>query len=162
MKTKTLYKTEISLNADTRAKMIELLNQQLADAFDVYSQTKQAHWNVKGMNFISLHELFDATAAGVLVFVDMIAERITALGGVANGTVRMAAQHSQIKEFADDIHGGEAYVREVAQKVGHFANTSREAIDTATDAGDQATADLFTEIVRDLDKQLYFLESHLN
>jgi starvation-inducible DNA-binding protein len=141
--------------------MIGLLNQQLADCFDLYSQLKQAHWNVKGMNFIALHELFDEVAATVEGFVDTIAERVTALGADAQGTARMAADNTTLPEFPDNLDSGEAFVQAVAERVAAFSNSCRAGATTAMDSGDEATADVFIEITREMDKMLYFLESHI-
>lgn len=145
----------------TRETMITLLNQQLADTFDLYSQTKQAHWNVKGTNFYQLHLLFDEVADSIFEFVDMIAERVTALGGYAEGTARMAAGASRLAEFPTDLSDGRHFVAVLAERLAQYAATTREAINTASEDGDQSTADLFTEISRAVDKQLWFLEAHL-
>jgi starvation-inducible DNA-binding protein len=141
--------------------MVTLLNQQLADTFDLYSQTKQAHWNVKGMHFMQLHELFDMLAGSMLEYVDMIAERATALGGRAMGTARMAAEQSRLPEFPTDIHTGAQFVEVLAQRYGHYASTTRAAIETAAAHGDQDTSDLFTEVSRTVDKHLWFIDAHL-
>lgn len=159
--TKKTYETRNSLSESTRVEMIALMNQELANTFDLHSQIKQAHWNVKGMNFIALHELFDQVAAVVLAFGDTIAERITALGGEAMGTIRMAAKTSELSEFPMGIKGGEEFVQAVADRVAAYANSARDAIDTAEEAGDTATEDMFTEIARTMDEQLYFIEAHL-
>jgi DNA-binding ferritin-like protein (oxidative damage protectant) len=90
----TLYPTRLDVPAEVRAQVIAILNQALANTLDLYSQTKQAHWNVKGSDFYALHELFDAMAGELLGYVDDLAERVTALAGVALGTVRLAAQAS--------------------------------------------------------------------
>lgn len=153
--------TRVDLSASVREKMIALLNQQLADTFDLFSQTKQAHWNVKGMQFIALHELFDKLAEEVEGYTDELAERVTALGGVATGTVRMAAKSSTLKEFAGDSIEGEACVAMLADRYAALAKSTRDAIDAADKASDADTADLFTGISRDLDKYLWFLEAHL-
>jgi starvation-inducible DNA-binding protein len=155
------HHTRNDLPADTRAKMIDLLNQQLADTFDLFSQTKQAHWNVKGPNFIALHELFDDLAEEVEDYVDLIAERATALGGTALGTARMAAAASKLPEFPTDTFESMAVVDLVAARYAALAASSRKAIDTADEIGDLDTADLFTEVSRGLDKSLWFLEAHL-
>lgn len=159
--TQKTYETKVGLEIDTRIQMLTLLNQHLADSFDLYAQVKQAHWNVKGMDFIALHELFDDVAAAVLEYVDMIAERVTALGGEAQGTARMAAANTSLPEFPVDLSEGREFVEVVRDRVAAFTNASRTAINTSEEAGDMATADLYTEIVRELDKQLYFLEAHL-
>lgn len=103
--------SHVQIDGDARVQMIELLNQHLADAFDLYSQVKQAHWNVTGMNFIAVHELFDKIAHEVLEAVDDIAERVTALGGVAQGTARMAAANSRLPEFSDEAIQSEAAIK---------------------------------------------------
>src|SRR5262249_59487315 len=95
-----MHKTSIDLDAETREQVVALLNQQLADTFDLYSQTKQAHWNVKGAQFFQLHELFDKLAADTLVYVDDIAERVTTLGGTALGTARMSSAASRLPDYS--------------------------------------------------------------
>jgi starvation-inducible DNA-binding protein len=156
-----LQTTRIDLSAEVREQMVTSLNQSLANAADLFSQTKQAHWNVKGMEFIQLHELFDKLAAEVLEYTDSIAERITALGGVAQGTIRMAAEMTQLPEFAAGLGEGKAFTKLLADRWGQFGNDARAGIDAAAEAGDQATADLYTNIARDVDKWLWFLEAHL-
>jgi starvation-inducible DNA-binding protein len=159
-KTKT-FKTRIDLSAKTRAGMIDLLNAQLADTFDLFSQTKQAHWNVKGAQFIQLHELYDELAAELLGWVDMIAERATALGGLAMGTVQMAASATRLPDFPPDTLESLDTVAGLADRFASLAASTRATIDTADEAGDMDTADLFTEVSRGLDKALWFLEAHL-
>ena len=155
------YKTQVDLDITVRGEMIGLMNQQLADSLDLYSQTKQAHWNVKGMNFIALHKLFDDIAAQVEEIIDTIAERVTALGADAQGTVRMSAANSTLPEFPSDLDSGEAFVHALVERVGAYANSSRHAASTALEAGDEATGDVFVEITREMDKLLYFLEAHI-
>lgn len=156
-----VFSSHIDLPLDTRQKMITMLNQQMADTFDLFSQTKQAHWNVKGPQFIQLHELYDELAAELLGFVDMIAERATAMGGVATGTVRMASGSSRLAEYPTEAFDSMATVLALVERYGDLAASTRKAIDTADAAGDMDTADLFTEVSRALDKALWFLEAHL-
>jgi starvation-inducible DNA-binding protein len=160
-KSKRTFSTRIDLSADVREQMIDLLNQQLADTFDLFSQTKQAHWNVNGAQFISLHELFDTLAAKLLVHVDDIAERATALGGLALGTVRLSAAHSKLPESEFDGPDSMHAVETLADRYAALATSSRQAIDSADEQGDKDTADLLTEVSRELDKALWFLEAHL-
>ncbi len=155
------YSTSIDLNTEARSQMIGLLNQQLADTFDLYSQAKQAHWNVKGPQFIQLHELYDKLATDLLAFVDTIAERATALGGTAMGTARMTAKASRLMDYPAEAVEGMTTVKTLAERYAQLATSTRNAIDEATDAGDADTADLFTGVSRDLDKSLWFLEAHL-
>ena len=154
------HKTRLDLPLENREQMIAVLNQHLADTFDLYSQTKQAHWNVRGAEFFQLHELFDKLADEVEEYVDLIAERVTTLGGTALGTVRMAAAASRLDEYPLDVSRGLTSVEALAVAYAALAKTTREAIEAATQAGDAATADLFTEVARGLDKSLWFLEAH--
>jgi starvation-inducible DNA-binding protein len=155
------FTTSVDLPAADRAKVIKLLNQHLADASDFWSQAKQAHWNVKGPDFWQHHKLFDEVAGEAATWVDEFAERVTALGGYATGTVRMAAASSRLPEFPIEITDGMEYVKAVATRLAAFTNSAREAIDTTDKLEDADTADLFTEISRCADKYLYFLEAHL-
>ena len=156
-----LFSTRNNLDAESREKIVTLLNQHLADTFDLYSQTKQAHWNVKGPHFFALHELFDKLAAQLVDDVDTIAERATALGGTARGTARQSAAASRLPEYPPDATTGMQHVEALAVRYAALAATCRSAIDAASQLGDADTADLFTEISRGLDKSLWFLESHL-
>ncbi len=156
-----LYGTRIDLAEDIRVKVIEILNQTLAATLDLKTQTKQAHWNVKGMDFYQLHELFDEMATELEEYVDMVAERVTALGGVAKGTARIAASESILAEYDLNAVTGEEHVTALANSFGTYANHVREAIDTTDELGDADTADLYTEISRTIDKRLWFLEAHL-
>jgi len=155
------FQTRNNLPQVTREKMIGLLNQELADIFDLASQTKQAHWNVKGAQFFALHELFDKLAATLGEHIDALAERATALGGTALGTVRMAAKATRLTELPVETISGPALVEALAARYAALAATMRAAVDTASQIGDADTADLFTEVSRDLDKALWFLEAHL-
>ncbi len=156
-----LHTTKIDIAKGKREKLVALLNQRLADAADLKSQAKQAHWNVKGMNFIALHELFDKVASELDVHVDDIAERVTTLGGVAMGTVRVAAQNSSLAEYPLEISDGAAHVDALSTALSDFGKKIRADIDKAEELGDADTADLFTGISRQIDKLLWFVEAHL-
>lgn len=155
------FETRIDLAPAVRSRSIALLQSQLADALDLASQVKHAHWNVKGPHFIPLHELFDKLHAALLDEIDDIAERITALGGHANGTLRQGATASRLAEFPADAVDGSAHLKALADRYAALAATTRKAIDAAGAGGDQGTADLFTQTVRALDKHLWFLEAHI-
>jgi starvation-inducible DNA-binding protein len=155
------FKTANDLPEDVRTKSIGLLNQQLADTLDLYSQTKQAHWNVKGPNFYQLHLLFDAHAAHVVEWIDQIAERAVMLGGYATGTARMAAANSTLPEYPTDAVEGMDHVKALVERWGTYAASTREGIDTTEEWGDADTSDMLTEISRQTDMDLWFLEAHL-
>jgi len=157
----TPFPTRNDIPADKRAKLVSLLNQRLADTFDLMSQTKFAHWNVKGPNFYQLHKLFDELAEKLEEHVDEIAERATALGGVAMGTARQAAAMSHVAEFPANTFKGMDVVAALADRFAALGKATREAMGEADELDDQDTVDLFTQISRDLDQSLYFLEAHL-
>lgn len=155
-----LYETENDLPRNTRAALCQLLNQRLADALDLQIQLKQAHWNVKGPHFIGLHELFDDVNESVTSHVDLIAERIAQLGGIALGTVRVAAARSRLEEYPLDIAEGALHVEAVARALSTFGREARLTIDEAAGLGDADTSDLFTQVSRDIDKWLWMVEAH--
>jgi starvation-inducible DNA-binding protein len=157
----TKFPTRNDIATENRAKVVSILNQHLADTFDLMSQTKFAHWNVKGPNFYQLHLLFDQLAEKLEGHVDEIAERATALGGVAMGTARQAAAMSHVPEFPAGTHKDMAVVAALADRFAAVGKSVRAAIDQADELNDKDTADLFTQVSRDLDQSLYFLESHL-
>ncbi len=152
--------TRIDLAPGTREQMATLLNAVLADAIDLKLQAKQAHWNVKGPAFIALHELFDAIAGRVEAQVDELAERVTALGGVAEGTLQAVSNRTRLDAYPVSLAGSD-HVARLADAVAIYGKGARAAIDEATDIGDADTADLFTGISRAADKDLWFLEAHL-
>ncbi|HYE74811.1 MAG TPA: DNA starvation/stationary phase protection protein Dps, partial [Blastocatellia bacterium] len=147
--------------AAAREKLVGILNARLADSIDLMMQAKQAHWNVKGPNFIALHELFDKVATDATEYVDLIAERITTLGGTAEGTVRVSAQKSQLSEYPLEIIDGVLHVDALSSALATYGRHVREAIDEAAKLEDADTADLFTEISRGVDKNLWFVEAHI-
>lgn len=155
-----LYETENDISAANRLELNALLNQRLASAVDLQSQMKQAHWNVKGPSFIALHELFDKVDEAVEAYVDMIAERVVQLGGIAEGTVRVAAARSRLPEYPMAIADGMAHVEGVARALSTFGQEIRASIDEANELDDADTADLFTEVSRGIDKWLWFVEAH--
>jgi len=156
----TMYETENDIPKERRVELITLMNQRLASAVDLQLQMKQAHWNVKGPSFIGLHELFDKVAEAVEGYVDQIAERIVQLGGVAEGTVRMAAVRTRLTEYSPEISEGMAHVEGVARALSTFGEEARKTIDEADELEDADTADMFTEISRGIDKWLWFVEAH--
>src|SRR6266581_6524261 len=156
-----MFKTKNDLSEAIRVKIVELLNARLADCIDLQTQTKQAHWNVKGPNFIALHELFDKINEEVEDYVDDIAERAVQLGGVAEGTARTAAKRSSLAEYPANTPDGRSHVKALSSVLAAFGTAVRKGIDQANELGDLDTADLFTEVSRGIDKWLWFVEAHL-
>ena len=156
-----MFDTQNDLSNKTRTAVVELLNARLADAIDLGAQCKQAHWNVKGPNFIALHELFDKVAESVEDHIDDLAERITSLGGTAYGTIASAAKNTSLKPYPENIYDGEAHLKALSAALAEFGKKVRKGIDKSGSLGDADTADLFTGISREVDKYLWFLEAHL-
>jgi starvation-inducible DNA-binding protein len=155
------YRTHNELDTNAKSSSIALLNARLADTIDLSLIAKQAHWNVKGREFIAVHEMLDKLRADVDAYVDTIAERATALGGTAFGTAQVVAQQTALAAYPTDIHKVTDHLKALIDRYGQVANTVRHNIDEATEAGDAGTADVFTEVSRGLDKWLWFLEAHL-
>ncbi|HUR36969.1 MAG TPA: DNA starvation/stationary phase protection protein Dps [Terriglobales bacterium] len=160
-KNTVLFDSSINIDEGTRSQVIGILNQRLADVIDVQYQAKFAHWNVKGKDFYQLHLLFDTIAEHLEEAADSIAERITALGGRANGTIRQSAANSSVPEYDTELIEGMAHVSALAERLATVANAGRDTAEETDELGDMVTSDLFTEIVGIADKDLYFLESHL-
>jgi len=154
-----MHRTKNDLSEKIRTQVVTLLQERLAEAVDLVTQAKQAHWNVKGPSFIALHELFDKVYEHAGGHVDLIAERIVQLGGTAEGTVRVAAKRSQLPEYPLSIASGKEHVEALSHSLAYFGETIRKAINLADEVGDQGTADLFTEISRSVDKDLWFVEA---
>lgn len=155
-----LHNSKIDISKAKREKLIAILNQSLADAMDLKSQAKHAHWNVKGPSFIALHELFDRVATEIEAHVDEIAERVTTLGGTAIGTVRIAAEQSALPQYPLEITDGTAHVDALSSALADFGKRVRKNIDETDELGDADTADLFTGVSRAIDKLLWFVEAH--
>jgi starvation-inducible DNA-binding protein len=156
-----VFKTKNDLSEATRVKTVELLNARLADCKDLETQTKQAHWNVKGPHFIGLHLLFDNINDDGRNYVDEIAERAVQLGGVAEGTARAVAKRSSLPEYPLNAADGRGHVEALSTALAAFGKSARKAIEQANELGDLDTADMFTEVSRGVDKWLWFVEAHL-
>jgi starvation-inducible DNA-binding protein len=156
-----MFETSNDLSPTTRQSAIEMLNEQLADVIDLQLQAKQAHWNIKGPNFVGLHELFDRLAAQAGEHADLIAERAVALGGVARGTLQAVSQRSQLREYPLEVGEWRAHVRAMQDALATFGRGARRGIEDATALNDADTADLFTEISRGVDKSLWMVEAHV-
>jgi starvation-inducible DNA-binding protein len=154
-----MYETLNDLPKPARKALVKLLNDRLAEAIDLQLQAKQAHWNVKGPNFVGLHELFDRVADAAREYVDLIAERGVALGGTAEGTVQIVSRRSKLPEYPLAAEWA-AHVDAMSATLSSFGKVARRAIDESTDLKDADTADLFTEVSRGIDKLLWMVEAH--
>jgi starvation-inducible DNA-binding protein len=156
-----MHHTKNDIPESKRVEIVKLLNARLSDGLDLALQAKQAHWNVKGPHFIGLHELFDKVHDHAEEWVDLIAERTTALGGVAEGTVQVVSKKTNLSEYPLTISNGPDHVEALASALASFGKLVRASIDKANELGDADTADLFTEVSRGTDQDLWFVEAHL-
>jgi starvation-inducible DNA-binding protein len=156
-----LHSTGIDLKSNTKITAIEILNARLADGIDLALLTKQAHWNIKGPQFIALHEMIDGFRTEIDTHVDTMAERVVQLGGTALGTTQTTAQSSTLPPYPTDIYASEDHLKALAERYAKAGNLVRDAIDETSEAGDADTADIFTAYSRALDKALWFIEAHL-
>jgi starvation-inducible DNA-binding protein len=155
-----MYPTKNNLPEKVRTQIITMLQERLVDSIDLSMQAKQAHWNVKGPSFIALHELFDKVSEEAEGFVDLLAERIVQLGGIALGTLESVAQKSSLPVYSVVISSGKEHVAALSHALAAYGESVRNAIETANEMKDAGTADLLTEISRGTDKYLWFVEAH--
>lgn len=156
-----MHKTSIDIDLKTRKAVIDILNTSLATTTDLYSAIKQAHWNVKGIEFIAIHKFFDELAEEILEQVDVIAERVTALGGTAQGTLQQAVKGTLLKPYPTNIFTVKEHLKALAERYASTAAHAREAIEKTDALDDMATNDLYIDLARLVDKQLWFIEAHL-
>ncbi|WP_158615511.1 DNA starvation/stationary phase protection protein Dps [Acidipila sp. EB88] len=156
-----MYHNRVALTDEQKTKTVAVMQERLAASLDMYSQAKFAHWNVKGVNFYQLHLVFDSVADAIFPQIDQIAERLTQLGGVANGTVRQSANSSPIPEYDTTLTSGMDHVNALANALGCYCQELREASDKIDEIGDEPSSDFFKQLVVEAEEQLYFLESHL-
>jgi len=154
------HRTLNDIAAPKRAKLVVLLNDRLADTIDLMHQAKQAHWNVKGRNFIGLHKLFDEVVEAAEEYMDLIAERAVQLGGTAEGTIQVAAKRTDLEEYPLRLVSDQDHVAALSGALAAYGKRVRQAIDQADDLGDKGTADLFTDVSRGTDKYLWMVEAH--
>lgn len=155
-----MFPTAVDLPEQTRQAMIGLLQQHVSDGADLFYQVRQAHWTLRGPNFIGLHELFEDIYEKVDEHVDLLAERLQLLGGHTEGTIDVSAQKSTLPKYPLDAVTPAEHIDALTTALSAFAKNTRNAIDTASDAGDEATADLFTEITREMDRSRWMVEAH--
>ena len=155
-----LHKSLNDLDSNTKASVGALLNARLVDAIDLALATKQAHWNLRGRQFIALHEMLDGFRTEIDAHLDTLAERVVQLGGTALGTAEAVVRDSKLQTYPTDLVLVDDHIFALTERYGHLANSTRAAIGSANELGDDNTADIFTAFSRSLDKALWFLEAH--
>jgi starvation-inducible DNA-binding protein len=160
--TTTRFSNHVSLPEETKKRLTETLNVALATTLDLHSQVKQAHWNIKGPQFFARHELFDNLATKLRDHADTIAERAATMGAYAEGTLRLGAEASKLPEYDLRAVDGKQHIKALVDRYSEYTAFVREAVQAASEEGDPATEDLYTEVLRDTELDMWFLESHLN
>ncbi len=156
-----VHKSRIDLGDNVRKQSIEALNNSLASLIDLQMRTKEAHWNIRGKSFIGVHLFLDTLYGVVGEHVDTVAERITSLGGQAEGRLPQVTQRTQLGDYPTETLI-EDHLTTLADSFAICGKDCRENIDKTDDAGDKGTADMYTEVSRDLDKYLWMIEAHIN
>ncbi|WP_017316622.1 DNA starvation/stationary phase protection protein Dps [Mastigocladopsis repens] len=153
--------TRNSTSLEVQSQVIDILNQTLATTVDLKTQVKQAHWNVKSMNFRHLYELFHEIAMELEMYIDLLAQRVTTLGGLARGTARAAVKQSVLPEYPFHITEGQEHIASLAERLAIYGSLLWENIDRTAILGDADTAYLYAEISMVIDKRLWFLDEQL-
>ncbi|MFC3058317.1 DNA starvation/stationary phase protection protein Dps [Paenirhodobacter populi] len=161
MASKTTHATKNDVPSNAKATVIALLNKNLTAMIDLALVTKQAHWNLKGIQFIAIHEMLDDFRAMIDEHADTIAERAIQLGGTAYGTAQTVAETTELKPYPTDIYAIRDHLDALIDRYGAVANLLRKSIDDSDEAGDADAADIFTAASRAVDKALWFLEAHI-
>jgi len=154
--------TRHELPIEKRRRIVTRLNTLLASSIDLSLQAKQAHWNTRGPSFIALHELYDKVHDAAEEASDLLAERVAALGGVAEGTLQAVAKGTELAKYPVSLAGETSHVSQVADALARVSADTRKAVDAFDKLGDPASADIATEIVRSVDQYLWFVEAHLS
>ncbi|MCX5922209.1 MAG: DNA starvation/stationary phase protection protein Dps [Candidatus Dependentiae bacterium] len=155
-----MHTTKISIAEKNRIELVAILNTSLASTADLYAQLKQAHWNVKGPNFIGLHKLLDELAEQIEEHVDIIAERITSLGGTALGTIQATHENTELRVYPTNIFSWEDHIEHLTHNIAILGELSRTNIEKTEELEDMATSDFYIALTQVLDKSLWFLEAH--
>ncbi|BAT58451.1 DNA protection during starvation protein [Variibacter gotjawalensis] len=160
-KTAKLHQTKNGLKGNALKVSLTTLQERLVDGIDLALAVKQAHWNLKGPGFIGIHKMLDGFRDELDEFNDTVAERITQLGGTARGTTQAVGSETNLSPYPLDVYAIADHLAALIDRYAAYGNAVRKSIDETDDAGDKGTADLFTDVSRAVDKQLWFLEAHV-
>lgn len=154
-------KIDIGISHDDRAKIVDGLSRLLADSYTLYLMTHNFHWNVTGPQFNSLHNMFMTQYTEQWNALDVIAERIRALGFTAPGTYKQFVKLTSIKEV-EGVPKAEEMLRLLVDAHETVARTARSIFAVIEDANDQPTADILTQRLDVHEKTAWMLRSSLD
>jgi starvation-inducible DNA-binding protein len=152
-------RTVPGLSDERQSRLVTGLNQNLAGLTDLAAAYKQAHWNVIGIDFAQLHELFDQFSAQTRGYMDVVAERAVTIGGTARGTIQAAVEGSVLPPFPVEERDEVRLLTELVGRVDALTAELRQAMDASAD--EAATQDVYVEVVRGIEKQRWMLQAHL-
>jgi starvation-inducible DNA-binding protein len=158
----TVTQLPIALSHDARQYSCQRLNRILADTQFLYAMYKKHHWGMRGPTFYQLHLLFDKHAGEQLALVDVLAERVQSLGGVAVGDPRHAAEFTAVPRPPDGVEDMLAMVSRLLEAHEIILAEARDAANRTAELGDDGTQDLLvSQVIRTGEAQVWFLAEHL-
>jgi len=160
-KKQKMVPTALDMATENRKKLAAILNQTLADMSDLKSHAKQAHWNLRGENFVSYHKLADKVADEADAAADSVAERCAQIGGYVYGLLSHAAKNTTVPAFPEDVNDEEDCMDALLESVSHICGTCRKNIAATQDLSDYATSDMYIDITRAFDKLAWMLNASL-
>ncbi len=149
--------TVTDLTAQEAQAITEALNPLIADAFALFTKTKNYHWHLAGSHFRDYHRLFDEQAEEVFESVDLLAERVRRVGGTTIRSISHIGQLQTIQDDNDDFVPAGEMVRRLMQDNQHLAKMQRAAIEVCEKHRDSVTANVLQEILDDTEKRKWFL-----
>lgn len=160
---RTLQPTLNPLPPKGRAQVVEFLNDLMADILDNHYQSLLAHWNTRGSNFAALHKLFEqyGIGNGAENWCDLVAERISQLGGTVLTTIPYIAANTSLREYPLNIREGAEHAEALAKSAAKIIARLCEGINLAEKHGDRVTAYILGEVQQSAEKWLWLLEAHL-
>lgn len=156
-----MHPTYNPLPEQVRMQLVTILNQLVCDCLSLTYAAKQAHWNIKGQGFIAIHRLFDEVHDLGDTLVDSFAEMVTTLGGQAMGTIDYATSITRLAPFPLTINDSKQLIIELTERLAAVSQYLIEAIGQ-TETLDKTTQNELMNAQVQINKKIYFLESHLH
>jgi starvation-inducible DNA-binding protein len=155
-------KTQIGISEENKLAVATQLSKLLADEYVLYTKTRNAHWNVEGTDFHSMHLFFESQYEQLDEIMDSVAERIRMLGHYAPGTLKSFLQLTHLGELTERTNDSLGFIRELLEDHDSIIEFIRGNINPfANDYGDAGTSDFVTGLMEDHEKMAWMLRAHL-